>query len=142
VGGGEDMKLVSLILSIIVCIIIWTLVVLLWQKNDEKTSSKMREIDYYLVLSRDEVGALEVAKHNPGDIIHTLCIEINRLRRFDVWEKIRQKSFVLGYDNVHNTPWNEFTIEEKVVIAMYGGSGSKLSKEEIEEFKRKYANPD
>ena len=42
------------------------------------------------------------------------------------------------YGNIHNTPWDKFTIEEKCVIAMYGGSGSKLKGEELREFAGKY----
>jgi len=46
--------------------------------------------------------------------------------------------FQKEYGNIHNTPWDKFTIEEKCVIAMYGGSGSKLKGEELREFAGKY----
>lgn len=46
--------------------------------------------------------------------------------------------FQKEYGNLHNTPWEKFTIEEKVVIAMYGGSGSKLEPEEVTEWSKKY----
>jgi len=46
--------------------------------------------------------------------------------------------FTNQYGNIHNTPWDKFTIEEKTVIAMYGGSGSKLNENEIKEFEAKY----
>lgn len=46
--------------------------------------------------------------------------------------------FVKEYGSIHNTLWSKFTIEEKVTIAMYGGSGSKLELEEIEEWSKKY----
>ena len=42
------------------------------------------------------------------------------------------------YGNIHNTPWDKFALEEKVVIAMYGGSGSKLNENEIKEFEERY----
>lgn len=47
-------------------------------------------------------------------------------------------AFVEENGSIHNTLWSKFTIEEKVVIAMYGGSGSKLEPEEIEEWSDKY----
>jgi len=47
-------------------------------------------------------------------------------------------AFTKKYGMIHETPWQEFTIEEKVTIAMYGGSGSKLELEEIEEWANKY----
>ncbi len=50
----------------------------------------------------------------------------------------RFMDFQQEYGSIHNTPWAEFTIEEKVTIAMYGGSGSKLEPEEIEEWVGKY----
>ena len=50
----------------------------------------------------------------------------------------RFREFSAEYGNLHNTPWGLLTIEEKVTIAMYGGSGSKLEPEEIEEWAGKY----
>lgn len=46
--------------------------------------------------------------------------------------------FSKEYGNIHNTPWDKFAIDEKAVIAMYGGSGSTLSVEELTEFIAKY----
>lgn len=46
--------------------------------------------------------------------------------------------FTKRYGSIHETPWNEFVIEEKVTIAMYGGSGSKLEKAEVAEWAAKY----
>jgi len=43
------------------------------------------------------------------------------------------------HGSIHNTPWNEFNLQEKVFIAMFGGSGSKLNEEEIKEFVNLYA---
>lgn len=50
----------------------------------------------------------------------------------------RFMEFTKKYGNLHNTPWNELMIEEKFTIAMYGGSGSKLEPEEVEEWASKY----
>lgn len=52
---------------------------------------------------------------------------------------VRFNEFIKKYGSIHNTPWNELTIEEKAIIAMYGGSGSKLENNEIQEFKERYA---
>ena len=46
----------------------------------------------------------------------------------------RFREFSAEYGNLHNTPWEKFTLNQKVTIAMYGGSGSKLSQKETEEF--------
>ena len=46
--------------------------------------------------------------------------------------------FAQEYGNIYNTPWAKFTDEEKIVIAMYGGSGSKLSKEVFGKLINKY----
>ncbi len=54
----------------------------------------------------------------------------------------RFAGFAREYGSLHNTPWEKFTVEEKVVIAMYGGSGSKLEPEEIAEWARKYGRAD
>lgn len=104
---------------------------------ERENMPKMQSIDYYLTLTYDEIGHLLVHRNSPQDIIYALCQEVNNLKQ-NIWGKIWAKSKSLGYDNPHNTPWSEFTIEEKATIAMYGGSGSKLEPEEIDEWAGKY----
>lgn len=43
------------------------------------------------------------------------------------------------YGSIHDTPWDEFVLEEKAVICMYGGSGSKMNHREIQEWVDKYS---
>ena len=59
------------------------------------------------------------------------------------WLGSRQRfaEFSREYGNIHNTPWEKFTIEEKVTIAMYGGSGSTLEVKELAEFIANYGPP-
>ena len=58
------------------------------------------------------------------------------LKWFGSYERFGK--FAQEYGSIHNTPWKEFTIEEKATIAMYGGSGSKLEQDEINEWVNKY----
>jgi len=134
------MKVFYICFAILASLLVIGLVYYAFDYPRNEATFHMQDIDYYLVLSREDIGILEVSKHNPGDIIYALCQEINHIRHWSIiWPQIYKKAKSLGYDTIHDTPWNEFTIEEKAAIAMYGGSGSKLSKEEIKEFEGKYA---
>lgn len=54
------------------------------------------------------------------------------------WHGIWSKALSLGYPSVHDTPWNEFTIQEKMFLCAYGSPGNSLSDEEIGEIKEVY----
>lgn len=58
------------------------------------------------------------------------------------WLGSRQRfvGFMKEYGSIHNTPWNKFKVEEKFVIAIYGGSGSKLDVNEFQEAMLKYGD--
>ena len=72
----ENQILIGVLLGLMVAGLLAFVVIALTEKNIEP----IQDIDYYLVLSREDIGSLEVSKHNPGEIVYALCQEINRLR--------------------------------------------------------------
>ena len=42
------------------------------------------------------------------------------------------------HGSIHNTPWNELSIQEKMYLCAYGSSGNKLSKQDLKEITEKY----
>ena len=50
--------------------------------------------------------------------------------------------FVNTYGSIKNVPWDEFTLEEKMLLCAYGSPGNKLSDTDVQEVIEKYGGGD
>lgn len=45
---------------------------------------------------------------------------------------------IAQHGSLHDTPWKEFTIQEKMYLCAYGSSGNKLTKNDMTEVQKLY----
>jgi len=123
---------VVIVIEIVLMCFVWHLIGFSKGKNSHSDIIQKARVEWNEIYDRG-IMAGERTGFNEG---YAMCW--NGLGMNWIGSRDRFQEFSKEYGNIHNTPWNSFSIEEKVTIAMYGGSGSKLEQEEIEEWASKY----
>jgi len=61
---------------------------------------------------------------------------LTSIRLTQLYQQLYHRS--KNYGSLHETPWSEFTIEEKMYLCAFGSSGNKFSQDDMGEIKEKY----
>jgi hypothetical protein len=61
----------------------------------------------------------------------------------DAWinfsmQEARWNAYKTKYGSIHDTPWEEFDIREKMFLVAYGSSGNRFSDKDLDEIEKKF----